>query len=123
MPSQPASPALPASQPACPPLPAHDPASTHLQHTREAQPLVLAGGAKVHGARDVGGAAVVLRARVQQQQRAGVHRAAGAGLGTVVDDGAIGASACRAAAAAEMCVCERAAEPVLCCAVQCKFNK
>lgn len=66
----------------------------HLQHAREARALVLAGRAKVHGARDVGGAAVKLRAAVQQQQGGGVHRAAAAGLGAVVDDGAVGAGAC-----------------------------
>ena len=133
--------------------------AAHLQHAREAGALVRGGAAKVHGARDVGGAAVKLRrwvvgigrrntcvgrssevrwctaaaaaaaaagrgrlgtagrairrpsvrpahppthpptpahlrAAVQQQQRGGVHGAAGAGLRAVVDDGAVGARAC-----------------------------
>ena len=67
----------------------HTPTHAHLQHAGEAGALVLRGLPKVHGARDVGGAAVVLPAAVQQQQRAGVHAAAGARLGAVVDDGAV----------------------------------
>ncbi len=39
---------------------------------------------------------VELGPRVQQQQRVGVHCAAGAGLGAIVDDGAVGARACGA---------------------------
>ena len=66
----------------------------HLQHAGEAGALVVAGGAKVHGARDVGSAAVKLRAAVQQQQGGCVHGAAGAGLRAVVDDCAVGARAC-----------------------------
>jgi len=66
----------------------------HLQHARVAAALVVGGRAKVHGARDVGGAAVKLPARVHKQQRAGVHRAAGAGLCAVMDDCAVGAGAC-----------------------------
>lgn len=53
-----------------------------LQHARVAAPLVLAGAAKVHGARDVCGAAVVLAARVDQQQRLGVHSPANIKEGT-----------------------------------------
>jgi hypothetical protein len=52
-----------------------------LQHARVAAPLVLAGAAKVHGARDVCGAAVVLAARVDQQQRVGINSPAGGSSG------------------------------------------
>jgi hypothetical protein len=44
-----------------------------LQHARVAAPLVLCGLAEVHGASDVCGSAVVLAARVNQQQRVGVN--------------------------------------------------
>ena len=69
------------------------PSRPHLQHAREAGPLVLAGRAKVHGPGDVGCAAVVLAARVQEQQRVRAHCAAGARLGSVVDDRTVGARA------------------------------
>ncbi len=50
--------------------------------------------AKVHGASDVSGTAVVLPPRVQQQQGAGINRLAGVWLRPVVNDGTVGAGTC-----------------------------
>lgn len=68
--------------------------ASHLQHCSEARLLVLCRLAKVHGASDVRGTAVVLPPGIQQQQGAGINRLAGARLRPVVNDGAVWAGTC-----------------------------
>mmetsp|Transcript_2227 Transcript_2227/g.5786 ORF Transcript_2227/g.5786 Transcript_2227/m.5786 type:complete len:325 (+) Transcript_2227:609-1583(+) len=61
-----------------------------LQHGGEGGDLVRAGRACVYGACDVGGAAVVLAARVDEQHAVCRDCATGALRGAVVNDGAVG---------------------------------
>lgn len=68
-------------------------ADVSLQHTCVALALVGAGGAKVHGSGNVGGAAVVLAAAVHEQQCGGVDGGACACFCAVVDDGAVAVGA------------------------------
>ena len=53
----------------------------HLEDAREAAALVGSRRAQVNGARDVGGAAVVLTTRVEQQQRVFIHHGCSCRLG------------------------------------------
>ncbi len=56
-------------------------------------PFLVGEGSEGDGAGDVGGAAVVRCAAVEEQQSAGLQRYVGFGGGLVVDDGAVGAIA------------------------------
>lgn len=68
----------------------------YLEHSSEAHLLVISGRSEVHGSSHIGGAAVKLAATVQQQQGVLVYLLATALLGSVVDDGPVPISPCRA---------------------------
>jgi len=69
----------------------------YLKHSCEAHLLVVSGCAKMHGARNICGAAVKLSTTVQQQQCVLVHLLAAALLSSVMDDSSIPTCSCNMA--------------------------